>query len=88
MASNKALLRPDEGSGVSNSSLLAEGSRSLMLVEEFGGDVEEARVKTAGASAGVETVESLSAASKVASVSAGKGSIWEMRNMNYGSACN
>jgi len=46
-----------------------------MLVEEFGRQVEEARVKTAEESAGVKTIESLSAASTVASVSAGKGSI-------------
>ena len=46
-----------------------------MLVEEFGGQVEEARVKTAEESAGVKPIESLSAASMVASVSAGKGSI-------------
>ena len=62
-----------------------------MLVEEFGGYVEEARVKTAEeeASAGVDAIESLSAASKVAFfVLAGKGSIWEMRNVNHGSACN
>jgi hypothetical protein len=63
-----------------------------MLVEEFRGDVEEARVKTAAAeeaSAGANALESLSAASKVACVLAGKGSIWEMRNnVNYGSACN
>ena len=60
-----------------------------MLVQEFRGDVEEARVKTAAAeeaSAGAHAIESLSAASKVAL--AGKGSIWEMRNVNYGSACN
>jgi hypothetical protein len=50
-----------------------------MLVEKFGGDVEEASVNG---------IESLSAASKVAFVVAGKGSIWEMRNVNYGSACN
>jgi hypothetical protein len=62
-----------------------------MLVEEFRGDVEEARGKTAAeeASAGANAFESLSAASKVACVLAGKGSIWEMRNnVNYGSACN